>query len=124
MKRRRQNGFTLIEVLAAIVLTAIALPVIMRAFSLSTSVGDLAHRRAEAAVLAHSKLNEIVATNLWQSSNLAGDFAPDHPEYHWTAELVNWDSSTLKELDVHVAWGSGDAKHTVSMSTLVETQEN
>jgi len=124
MKRMRQRGFTLIEVMAAIVLIAIVLPVVMRGISLATLVGELARRKAEAAVLAHSKLNEIVVTNLWQSGALSGDFGPDHPEYRWTGELTNWDRSTLKQLDVHITWGPGDQKHSVTMTTLLETQEN
>ena len=119
---RGARGFTLIEVMAAIVFMAIVLPVAMRGFSLATSAGDLAKTKAEAAVLAHSKLNEIIVTRIWQNGAMGGDFSPDHPNYRWSAELKNWDASTLKELDVHVMWGTPGRERTITLSTLLETQ--
>ncbi len=121
-RARLSRGFTLIEVLAAVVFVAIVIPVVMRGFSLATSAGDVAKTKAEAAVLAHSKMNEIVVTRLWQNGVMGGDFSPDHPSYRWAAELKDWDSSTLKELDVHVTWGQPGRERSMTLNTLVETQ--
>ena len=117
----RPRGFTLIEVMAAVVFVAIVLPVVMRGFSLATLAGELAEKRAEAAVLAHSKMNEIAVTHIWQNGAMGGDFSPDHPAYRWTAELKDWDMSTLKELDVHVTWGQPGRERSLTMATLLET---
>jgi general secretion pathway protein I len=125
MRRPKSSrGFTLVEVMAAVVLVAIVLPVVMRGISLATSLGDTARRRAEAAVLAHSKLHELVVTQGWQMSTMSGDFGEDNPDYKWSAEVKDWDASTLKELDVHVTWGLGERQRSVTMTTLVETQTN
>ncbi len=126
--RRRRRGFTLIEVLAALMLLAIALPVVMQGITLASSAGSLAKRRTEAGGLAESKLNELVATNAWQSNSLSGDFGPDWPDYTWTAELLTWSqgqglgtqgSNTVQQLDVHVLWRSGIGQQSVTVSTLV-----
>ena len=119
-----RRGFTLIEVMAAVILVAIVLPVAMQGVSLAASVGTLARRKAEAATLAHSKLSELVATGEWQTVALNGDFSPDHPEYRWTAEMQAWDTSTLMELDVHVLWTAGGRQQQVTLSTLVDTVAN
>ena len=120
------GGFTLMEVLAAIVLIAIVLPVAMHGIGLAASLAGAARNKAEAAVLAHSKLNELQVTRAWQGGILNGDFGDDHPGFQWTAELDEWDASTLKQLDVHVLWTAGGRpeKEQVTVSTLVETEAN
>lgn len=117
---RKPLGFTLIEVLAALVLMAIVLPVAMHGISLATSLAGTARQREEAAVLADSKLNELVATHGWQTSSLNGDF-DSHSEYRWSADVLDWDGSTLKQLNVHVYWKFRNAEREVTLSTLVDT---
>ena len=116
----RKRGFTLVEVLAALVLLGIVLPVAMRGIALAVNLAATARQREEAAILASSKLNEIVATSLWQNAALSGDF-DSQPDYHWAAELHDWDRSTLKQLDVHVFWKFGNNERQVTLSTLLET---
>ena len=109
------------EALAAVVLVAIVLPVAMRGISLATSMAETARRKAEAVTLAHSKMCELIATGQAQTATLNGDFGPDWPGFHWTAELQNWDSSTLKELDLHVLWTRMGREQQVTVSTLFDT---
>src|SRR5947209_4673020 len=91
---RRGGGFTLIEVLAALMLVAIVLPVAMRGVSVATAAASAARHRNEAAALAQSKLDELLANMQTQqtqmSSSMSGDFGGDWPEYQWSAELVTW----------------------------------
>ena len=72
----RRRGFTLIEVLAALLLIGIVLPVIMQGFSIATRVGSTAKRRTEAGALADAKLTELVATAQWQSGMISRRFQP------------------------------------------------
>jgi len=126
-RRHDRSAFTLIEVIATLLLLSIALPVIMSGISLSTRAGSVARRRAEAGGLAESKLNELVATGEWQSM-LQGDFGTDDPwkDYTWTAELNPWSqsmgvngSNVIQELDLHVNWKEGNAQQQSTVSTLV-----
>ena len=55
------RGFTLIEVLAAMAIIALVLPVAMRAISLATRLGGEARRRSEAAELARLKLDDLIS---------------------------------------------------------------
>src|SRR3954462_909291 len=72
-----RRGFTLIEVLAALLLVGIFLPVIMNGFSIATRVGNAAKRCTEGGALADAKLTELVATAQWQTGVQSGDFTPD-----------------------------------------------
>ena len=121
---RRQGGFTLMEVLAAIAFLVIVLPVAMHGISLAVAAADVAKYKAEGAVLAQSKLNELQATREWQSGNQGGDFGEDHPEFRWTAELLAWNATPVQQLDVHVFWRSGGQERQVTLSTLVDTEAN
>jgi len=120
---RLRRGFTLVEVLAAMMLIAIALPAIIKGISLATSVSTTARRRTEAVGLAESKLKEIVTAVEWQGGQMAGDFAPDWPDYHWQATVSNWplDQTGLgiQEIDMQVTWPArGGQTDSCKLSTL------
>jgi general secretion pathway protein I len=125
------RGFTLVEVLAALLLMSIALPAIMHAVSVASHAADSARHRTEASLLASSKLNELVSTGQYQSQT-SGDFGTDWPQsqYTWTAQTLDWTPTnnnanvtptlqqTMTEVDVTVKWGQFDSDQ-VTLSTLV-----
>src|SRR5690348_6677471 len=63
-----RQGFTLVEVLAALVILGIVLPVAMRGVSLSLAAASNAKHMNVAAQLADQKLNEVVLTSGWQQN--------------------------------------------------------
>ena len=90
-------GFTLVEVLAALTMVLIALPVAMEAISLTNAASTRARRQLEAANLAASKLAELVATNAWQNGNNSGDFSnysTNFPDYTWTSTVTQYEDAT------------------------------
>jgi len=122
-----RRAFTLIEVLAAMLLIAIVLPAIMGAISLSTRAAAAAKSRTEASMLASGKLSELLATQAWQSGTLSGDFGTDWPNYKWSAVTVAWtgdDSGvSLTEIDLTVSWRGINKDETLVVSTLVPTPQ-
>ncbi len=119
----RARGFSLLEIMATLVLIAIVIPITMQGFSISNQLAVMARQRSEAAALAESKLSELAATGLYQAGVLTGDFSPDHPEYKWNADLVSFDSSTLQQLTVHVTWDAHGTQQEFRTSTLVDSQQ-
>ena len=117
----RGRAFTLVEVLATLVLMGIILPVAMGGISLALRTADASRRQAEATALAHAKMEELVATGQWQNAELTGDFAPDQPEYRWSAQFSNWQGTQVRQLDVEVSWVHRGSDHRVALSTLVYT---
>jgi len=120
----RRRGFTLVEILATLVLAAIILPVAMSGISLALNVADESRSRTEAASLAQNKMAEIVALSLWNSSSLSGDFSPDRPEYRWSAQVRDWQGTRIRQLDVEVLWNRRGQDRHVVLSTLVYTGED
>jgi general secretion pathway protein I len=119
---RPSRGFTLPEVLAALVLIAVVLPAVVQGVSLALAACDDAKRKVEAAGLAETKLAEMTVETMQQlsSSGGSGDFSPLHPEYRWQAETVEADTD-LTELTVRVAWTARGSERIVELSTFVFT---
>lgn len=133
---RYSRGFTLVEVLATLLLVAIVLPAALRAITLSLAAGGNAARQRDATLLAESKLEELVATRAWQDSDLDGDFSrspsgdvleseetASTASYRWVATVEDWLDSTVKELTVRIIWDSRGAEREVALTTLVFTEE-
>ena len=122
-KTSRRRGFTLVEVLAALLLIAIVLPIVMRGISAGTSSASLARRRTEATSLAQSKLAEIMALEQWRDGELTGTFTTAESEnaadFSWRAELEQWSEENVKQLDLYVTWSTGAGEQDVKLSTLV-----
>jgi len=130
-KSKSRRAFTLVEVLAAILIITIVLPTVMYGITLATQVAGVARHRAEATSLAQAKLNELLITGDWQTGSLNGDFTDIAPEYRWSATLGTWDgtsvtgdtvgtlNSDLQKLDVSVIWTTRGREYQVTLSTLV-----
>jgi general secretion pathway protein I len=118
----RRRGFTLVEVLATLMLLALVLPALMQGLTLASSLADQTRHRTDAAGLAESKLNEIISDNTWQQGNLSGDFGTDWPQYRWEETTNAWTQDTtglgLQEIDVTVLWTSLGREHSVTVSSL------
>ncbi|MBM4016949.1 MAG: type II secretion system protein [Planctomycetes bacterium] len=124
-RRRGKPGrraFTLIEILATLVLVAIILPVAMSGISLALTVADESRRQTEAASLAQAKMAEIVACAQWNNASLAGDFGPEQPLYRWSAQVTDWQqAANVRQLDVQVWWNLRGRDRSVTLTTLVYT---
>jgi len=117
------SGFTLVEVLATLLLIAIVLPVVNNAIVAASSAGSEARHRTEAAGLAQSKLSELIVTAAWNGGIQAGDFGPDWRGYRWQATAASWPNDTqgvgLSQLDLTVYWQSRNREESVTVSSLV-----
>ncbi len=124
MKRRQHNlkGFTLIEVLATMVLMAIVLPVISQALSVSLAAASSARHTTEAAGLAQAKLHELISTGQLNTTS-SGDFGTDHPGYRWEVGTVARDYN-LTEVSVRVLWAERGLEKSLTVSTLAQPDQN
>ncbi len=116
---RRGEGFTIVEVLATLTLTAIVLPGVVQGVLLSQATAAHARDQAQGASLAQSKLAEIVTNKDFYDAEMAGDFGEDLPQYTWTAQVNNWEDERLVQLDVTVMWTRRGQDYHVTLSTLI-----
>jgi len=115
----RRSGFTLIEVLAALLLVAIVLPAAMRGVGLAVEATARTQRHELAATLGTNKLNELIATGGWSSEAAEGDFGEDYPAYRWELIVEDWQGATVQLVELEVLWESRGSARSLSVSTLV-----
>jgi len=120
---RQSRGFTLIEVLAALVLIIVVIPVVMKGISLATAVASDSARKSVAAELAQSQMAEILLQKQWQSSTLTGDFGTEYPDYRWRMTSASWTDPSLKEVTVEVMWQWRGYERKVQLTTLVRIED-
>lgn len=129
MRCASSRGFTLLEVLAALLLVAIVLPVLMSALNTATHMGGLAHDRAEAAMLAENKLNEILIDRSWQFGDELGEFQTDTDSatlarYTWELYVEQWQDPSVRKLTMIVRWERRGRPQSITLTTAVHDEGN
>ena len=112
---KERYGFTLLEVMVAMVIISIALLAVLGSQSQSISLASEARFSTTSALLAQSKMAEIEAMNPDDLISDSGEFGEDYPGYRWemTVEDVNLDepenvSDYLKQINLIVSWGENE----------------
>jgi general secretion pathway protein I len=126
LKFLHNRGFSLLEVMIAVALIAIALVTLLGSQSQSVSFANSAKFETMAALLAQSKMSEITIQDADSLSSDSGNFGDDYPGYAWVAtvsdvsiEGLDTISDYLKQIDLTVTWGSYNYK--ISLYHYVET---
>ncbi len=108
-------GFTLLEVMVAMAIIAIALTAVLGSQSQSLSLASEAKFITTAAFLAQGKMAEIEAEKAEDLTSDSGDFGEDFPGYGWELSVndVTLDepegvSEHLKQIDLTVSWEDHD----------------
>jgi len=114
------RGFTFAEALAAIVFTAIVIPVALQGLSLAERAGVAAQRMRIAAQLAEQKLNETIVMDTWRDGNKQGDFGIEWPGYRWMLEQETWNLDAMQLVTLTVFFEAQNHEYRVSLSTLVD----
>lgn len=126
LKFLHNRGFSLLEVMIAVALIAIALVTLLGSQSQSVSFANSAKFETMAALLAQSKMSEITIQDADSLSSDSGNFGDDYPGYAWEAtvsdisiEGLDAISDYLKQIDLTVTWGSYNYK--IRLYHYVET---
>lgn len=115
---RRRAGFTLAEVLAALVFMAIVIPVAVQGVRIAARAGAVAERKGEAARVAERLLNEAIVTGQTGQSALGGTVQEGTREYQWQLKDAPWDKDDLRVLTVQVVFTVQGQEYDVRLSTL------
>src|SRR5580692_7990953 len=85
------SGFTLAEVLAALLFMSIVIPVALEAMHVASRAGSVAVRRAAAARVAERLLSENIVTTNWSGGGVqAGNVSEGIYQYPWTLHNDAW----------------------------------
>ena len=110
-RQQSQQGFSLLEVIAAIMLLAIAFTALMKVAGASISLSQNAAEHSEAAMWARSLLDTAFVGEPLQAGSRSGRF---DRKYRWQLDVSPWNGVGaappaaplhLYQLDLNVLWG-------------------
>lgn len=122
----RVHGFSLLEVIAAILLLAIAFAALMQVAGGSMALSGHAGEASKAAMWAQSKLDGMTVIEPLREGSSEGQF---DTQYRWRLKVSPWAAETavvdvgttpmqLYRVDLDVFWGNGRRERSAHFTTL------
>jgi general secretion pathway protein I len=102
MTQNRKSGFTLMEVMIATAILAIALVAVFQSQSQSISMSTDSRFMTTASLLAQSKMAEVETLSTLDNQSKDGDFGIDYPQYTWHLEVSDTQLPQFKKVEVTV----------------------
>lgn len=111
------QGFTLLEVMAAISIMAIVLTAVFQLHIQTISMNNTARFYTTAPLLAQTRIAVLEISDDISEGTQSGDFGNDFPGYTWTvtieqvedeSEILGSTAQDLKKIDVSVDYNEGE----------------
>ena len=118
--RTFRQGFTLVEVLAALAVMAIVIPVVMQGLQIANRAGVVAQRKIAASRIAERVMNESMVTGKLRSGGLNGVIREGPLEFRWLIRSEGWLVNTLRLVTVQVTFPTQGRDYDVQLSTLID----
>jgi type II secretory pathway pseudopilin PulG len=118
--RRARAGFTLAEVLAALLFMAIVIPVTIEAVHVASRAGVVGVRKSVATRIAENVLNDQVARSQAGAASQNGTVEEQGVQYQWSALSEQWSVDQLTLLTVQVSYPAQGQDYDVRLSTLID----
>lgn len=116
-----KRGFSLIEVLVSIALAALVITAVMGGIGVFAKNSAKAIESETLQRLAYEKLQEIIATNDYNTTQ--GDYSERDIPYSWEASLETTGVEGLERLVVVISYTGSDRDESWTSSTLVYRTE-
>jgi type II secretory pathway pseudopilin PulG len=120
-------GFTLAEVLAALVFMAIVIPVAIETLHIAGRAGTVAERKSEAARVAQRLLDESLVTTNYSQAVQSGTTREGLREFTWTVRSEPWNQdpsqNVMRQLSAEVAFTAQGQQYSVRLTTLVDSSQ-
>jgi general secretion pathway protein I len=117
----REDGFTLMEVMVAVSVVAIALMAIYRMHTQTLFMDARGRFDTLAVMLARQKLADIDTGDLSNLTGDSGNFGDDHPGYTWrfesetvSSDLLKQDGPTLRRIDLTISYNDDESVFTLT----------
>lgn len=118
-------GFTLMEVMVAVVIIAIAMVSVYKLQAQTILTAGSARFYATAPMLARIKLADIDIKSLEDVDDDSGDFGEDFPGYTWkiatdeiASENLKEEGPSLKRIDIQILFNEGESVFSFSTYRL------
>jgi type II secretory pathway pseudopilin PulG len=112
------DGFTLAEVLAALMFLAIVIPTAVEVLHVASLAGEVAARKSAAARVANRVLNESIVTTNWGNGIQSGVATEGAIDYRWRLQTQTWPVDPMQAVTVEVTYSAQGRDYSVRLSTL------
>ncbi len=132
LSRRDEEGFSFLEVMIALAILAIALPVLLGLRNRDVDLHLRARGLMAATLLAQEKLLEAELAGFLPLGEVSGDFrgvplgfetaaetGDRAPGYRWKRIVLPTPLDVVREVRVQVRWPRGDIEEMIEVSTYV-----
>ncbi len=129
---RNAAGFTLLEVMIAVAVIAIAFVTLIGAQSQSVAIATGSKFDAMASLLAQRKMVELSLSGYGELQSGSGDFGTEYPSFSWKTEVTELDEGDtglkgiggmLKAVDLTVSFAQ-DASQLYVLRTIILQQKS
>jgi type II secretory pathway pseudopilin PulG len=117
------DGFTLAEVLAALVFMAIVIPAAVHGLQIASRAGQVALRKTAASRVADRLLNEMIITSQAKLANQSGSIQEGPFLYRWQMRNERWQLDAIHAITVQVTFNVQGQDYDVRLSTLLDTTQ-
>ena len=121
--KRGRAGFTLAEILAALLLLVLVIPAAVQGLRTANLAGQVGERKAVAARIGENMLNEVIITGQLQSAVQTGTVQEGPIEYQWSLQVEPWNLGEMSLVTVQVTFPVQGQDYDVRLSTLVDTTQ-
>lgn len=124
-RKRSRRGFTLVEVLAAMLFMAIVLPVVLRGLRTASLAGELGQRKMVAARIGNKELNELKVTGQLRNTSAGGVVQDNGVSYRWQVKNEAWTGDAISQMTLAtltVSFPAQGKTYDVTLSTLLPPQ--
>jgi type II secretory pathway pseudopilin PulG len=121
--KRGAAGFTLAEVLAAMLFLALVIPAAVEALHVASRSGEVAARKAAAARVADRVLNESLILTNWPGGTHNGTVGDGNQQYRYTVTSQSWPQDAMQLLTAEVTYWVQNHDFTVKLWTLANSQQ-
>ncbi len=121
-RSRARAGFTLVEVLAALVFMGIVIPVALEAVRVAGLAGEVAERKVAAARIADRILNELIVTDGLRQASATGVAEEGMRRYEWSMRTETWTVASLNLVTLNVVFNARGKEYDVNLTTLFDPE--
>ena len=113
--RARSRGFTLLEVMVALMILATSLVVLLANHSFSIRLSKVARDLTMASMIARDKMAEVEIAGYPPVGDTDGDFEDRYPGFKWVLSVVDSQFPDVREIHLTIIWGGGSPSETLEL---------